>query len=112
MEAFIPPLLGFATLLPLLSFFLILCIAARLPKPAVGGWIAVGAIVLSAVLSFGALTCWCIAHFPPPVEHHHDEHHAWEHACEYADDCAGKNVERKVFSDCRSGFARGRFTLR
>src|SRR4029079_15925656 len=66
-----------AVLLPLGSFVTILLLARHLGK--VASVIATGAILVSAVLSFIALTLWLSPHFPQPV-HHGEEHAAEAHA--------------------------------
>ncbi len=53
----LPIILGIAVLLPLLSFC-VLFTAGRWIKPAVGGYIATGAIVSAGVLSFLSLIIW------------------------------------------------------
>ncbi len=61
----LPTLLALATLLPLASFFVLLISGPRLGKSlGYGAYVAVGAIVLSAVLSFVSLFIWLDAHFP------------------------------------------------
>ncbi len=73
----LPILLGIATLLPLASFFIIFATAAYYKKQVVGGWIALVAILGSALLSFLSLGIWCVFHFPQPADHHSStEHHA------------------------------------
>ena len=77
----LPTLLGFAVLLPLVSFFLLLTTGRRL-KPAWGGYIATGAIVSSGVLAAVSLVIW-LSHHPLAAQ----EHHAPEHlAAVEADD--------------------------
>jgi NADH:ubiquinone oxidoreductase subunit 5 (subunit L)/multisubunit Na+/H+ antiporter MnhA subunit len=69
----LPTLLGLATLLPLLSFFVILCTGPKLGKR--GAYVALTSIVLAGVLSFLSLAIWSAEHFPPAVDHHHHDHH-------------------------------------
>lgn len=82
-------LLGVATLLPLISFFIILVTGPRLGKPTYGAYIATGAIVGAGVLSFCALAIWLTHHFPKTAhhgghgEHHADEGHGEEHGEEH-----------------------------
>ncbi|MEQ8788196.1 MAG: proton-conducting transporter membrane subunit [Pirellulaceae bacterium] len=75
----LPLLLGVATLLPLASFFFILCAGPQLGRFA--AFLATGAILLASVLSFTCLVLWLgpLGHFP--ADHHgaHAEHGDGEH---------------------------------
>ncbi len=71
----LPILLGIAVLLPLLSFFVLLT-TGRWLKPAVGGYIATGAIVSSGVLAAWSLIIWLSLHPVEEQEHHAQESHA------------------------------------
>lgn len=75
----LPTLLGVATLLPLLSFFVILATARFYKRPVLGGWIALSAIVGATVLAFVSLAIWCWEHFPTPVDHHGHTAQASDH---------------------------------
>lgn len=72
----LPLLLGLATLLPLVSFFLILLFGPKMGKGlGYGSYVATGAILGSAVLSFISLFfIWLPNHFPE------GSHHAEDHA--------------------------------
>ena len=70
----LPILLGLATTLPLVSFFVILSAARWLP-PKVGGYIATSAIVAAGVLSLWCLIIW-LAHYAPQAVGHHPVEHA------------------------------------
>ncbi|PHS07513.1 MAG: NADH-quinone oxidoreductase subunit L [Blastopirellula sp.] len=81
-DQILPILLGLAVLAPLASFVIILLFGPNLGKQGVGGaYVATGAIVCSAILSFLAGFIWLSSHMPPATVHHHDEHHeASDHA--------------------------------
>jgi len=67
-------LLGIAVLLPLISFFVILLLGPRIGKG--GAYVATGAILGAAVLSFISLFfIWLPAHQPHDAAHHDTEHH-------------------------------------
>ncbi len=65
----LPILLGIATLLPLLSFALILT-TVRWLKPSWGGTIATSAIVGSGLLALASLAIWISHHWPQGTPHH------------------------------------------
>ena len=75
----LPGLLGYAVLLPLISFFLILVLEtiSRVTRGGkslgkAGGWIATGSILLAAVISFFALFAVWLPNNPPEgVDHGH-----------------------------------------
>ncbi len=71
-------LLGMATLLPLASFFIILCAYPRAGKGfGHSAYISIGAIVGACVLSFISLALWLNKHWPDPVSH--GDHGAGHH---------------------------------
>ena len=72
----LPNLLGFAVLLPLISFWVILLAGKWLGKQA--WYIATGAIGSAGVLAFLSLGIWLYFHFPPAL--HHDAGHGEAHA--------------------------------
>ena len=75
-DQILPILLGLAVLAPLASFVIILLFGPNLGKHGVGGaYVATGAIVCSAILSFLAGFIWLSSHMPPVTEDH-SEHHA------------------------------------
>ena len=78
MDATLSMLLGVAVLLPLASFFIILCVGPQLGKYAPG--VAIGAIGGAAVLSFLSLGLWIYGdeqeRFPAGAHGHGDESHA------------------------------------
>ena len=63
----LPTIYAAAVLLPLASFFVILLFARQLGRFA--AWIATGAILGEAVLSFFAFGIWLNHSFPEPVHH-------------------------------------------
>ncbi len=84
----LPVLLGTAVLLPLISFFLILCFGNWMGKAGIGGaYVATSAIVGAGVLSFVCLIFLWLPSHPPSTGHgghdeteHHDSHPAEPHA--------------------------------
>lgn len=80
LEFWLPLLLGFAVLLPLISFFLILPAGRWLGKWA--GYLATFAIISSCALSFIAFGLWLVptedGNFPPDVANAHHESHGDE----------------------------------
>ncbi|MCH7725788.1 MAG: NADH-quinone oxidoreductase subunit L, partial [Planctomycetes bacterium] len=83
----LPGLLGYAVLLPLISFFLILVLEtiSRVTRGGkslgkAGGWIATGSILLSAIISFVCLIVWVNVNPPEGADHgpetvaHADQH--------------------------------------
>ena len=77
LDNMLPTLLGIATLLPLLSFFLILIGGKWMGKAA--GYLASAAIVGAAILSFvGLFLVWLPVHLPH-LGPHHDEQHEGDH---------------------------------
>lgn len=89
---FLPILLGFAVVLPLISFTVIVLAGPQLGKAA--GTVATGAILGSAALSFLSLFVWLGSNWPEPAHHggHHDSHaladaHAHDdHAADHGDE--------------------------
>jgi NADH-quinone oxidoreductase subunit L len=63
-----------------------------------GAYLAVGAIMLAAALSFSSLAIWCSHHFPDVVSH---DHHA-EHA-EHEDKATGGGYEEDSETDSETG---------
>ena len=78
--SYIPTLLLCAWLVPLASFAVLFVYGKQLceDKPAVGGYVATAAIVVSGVLSFVSLFAWVQHEFPDHDSHfgHHAEHAA------------------------------------
>ena len=73
MEAMIPTLLGWAVLLPLLSFVAILLAGPKMGKHgSFAAWVATFAIGTAAVLSLVSLKIWVTAH--PVVAMQHGDH--------------------------------------
>lgn len=76
----LPTLLGWAVLLPLIAFAIVLVGGPRLGKGlGHGAYVSVAAILGAALLSFTSLFIWLGAHWPESSHHHHDAH-AGEHA--------------------------------
>jgi hypothetical protein len=75
---FLPLLLGTAVLAPLASFFTILLLGRRLGRNGeAGAYVAVSAIIFSAICSYASLGIWLSQHFPHGESHHaasHDGH--------------------------------------
>ncbi|MDA1178454.1 MAG: proton-conducting transporter membrane subunit, partial [Planctomycetota bacterium] len=72
----IPGILGAAVLLPLCSFLGIFLLGPRMGRHGEGGgYVALGAIVSSFVLSFVSLAIW-LSNYPLVASHHGGEHHA------------------------------------
>lgn len=79
----LPTLLGWAVLLPLIAFAIVLIGGPRLGKGlGHGAYVSVGAILGAAVLSFLSLFIWLGSHWPESSHHHHDaaHHHDEPHA--------------------------------
>jgi NADH:ubiquinone oxidoreductase subunit 5 (subunit L)/multisubunit Na+/H+ antiporter MnhA subunit len=76
----LPTLLGWAVLLPLIAFAIVLIAGPRLGKGlGNGAYVSVAAILGAAVLSFVSLFIWLGAHWPESSSHHHsDTAHAAE----------------------------------
>ncbi|MEM8679915.1 MAG: NADH-quinone oxidoreductase subunit L, partial [Planctomycetota bacterium] len=98
----IPVLLGWAVLLPLISFVVILLFGPRLGKAgSMAGWVATLAIVGAGVLSFASLAIWLNAHPPLPLAHGdhgaHGEHESHGgHGADHADDDHGEHSTDKA----------------
>ena len=72
----LPTLLGWAVLLPLIAFAIVLIGGPRLGKGlGHGAYVSVGAILGAAVLSFLSLFLWLGSHWPESSHHHHDAAH-------------------------------------
>jgi len=75
MTDLLPLLLGWAVLLPLVSFFAILIFGSRMGKAGeASAYIAVTAIVLAGVASFCSLGIWVATHWPEDAHHHGATH--------------------------------------
>jgi NADH:ubiquinone oxidoreductase subunit 5 (subunit L)/multisubunit Na+/H+ antiporter MnhA subunit len=94
----LPLLLGIATLLPLASFFFILCAGPQLGRFA--AFVATGAIGLAGVLSVVCLVLWLgpLGHFPAAHHGAHGGHAAADHQ-EDADHQAGEQESGEQESD-------------
>ena len=85
----IPMLLGFAVLLPLISFVVILVAGPKMGKAgSAAGWVATLAIVGAGVLSFASLIGWLNTFPIAAAEHHAEAPHDGSH--ESGDHGAGR----------------------
>ena len=87
-------LLGIAVLLPLFSFVFILVLGPRLGKG--GGYVATGAILAAALLSFFALIfIWLPSHWPEAASHDTGHHLAAGHDVDHQQQDGGKEDHAK-----------------
>ncbi|MEX1042173.1 MAG: proton-conducting transporter membrane subunit [Pirellulaceae bacterium] len=85
LEPYLPILLGWAVLLPLASFFIILLFGNKLGSHGIGGsYVATGAIIGSGLLSLLSAGIWFANHTTPEPHHAHDDHA--QHAADHHDD--------------------------
>lgn len=76
----LPTLLGWAVLLPLIAFAIVLIGGPRLGKGlGHGAYVSIGAILGAALLSYTSMFIWLSNHWPESSHHHHDAAHAEEH---------------------------------
>ena len=97
----IPMLLGFAVLLPLLSFVAILIAGPRMGKAGgAAAWVATLAIVGACVLSFISLFGWLGAHPISAAAHHAGaEHGGAQHEGTHGDDSHGEGAHGEESHD-------------
>jgi ABC-type nickel/cobalt efflux system permease component RcnA len=85
----LPILLGLATLLPLLSFFLLLA-TGRWWKPTWTGYVATSAIVGAGLLSLLCLGIWITHHYPSDT---HQASHEADHGDDHSDPDVAPSAE-------------------